>query len=80
MLRSPPTSAHPHRLRHRALALGDVRVPLGRLAGFGIAVAVTLALVWFMNRTRTGLAILATGMDRGAARLMGINVPGTSTR
>src|SRR5256714_15499297 len=25
-----------------------------------------------MRRTRTGLSILATGMDRGAARLMGI--------
>jgi branched-chain amino acid transport system permease protein len=57
-----------------SLALGQVRVPYGRLAGFGLAVAVTMALVWFMTRTRTGLAIRTTGMDRGAARLMGVNV------
>jgi branched-chain amino acid transport system permease protein len=29
-------------------------------------------LVAFVNRTRTGMSIMATGMDRGAARLMGI--------
>jgi len=43
----------------RSLALGAVRVPYGRLLAFLVAVAVTLS-------------ITATGMDRGAARLMGI--------
>ena len=51
---------------------GDIRLPYGRLIAAGIAVGVTLALVYVMRRTRTGLSILATGMDRGAARLMGI--------
>ena len=37
-----------------------------------MALALTLAFVAVMRHTRTGLAILATGMDRGAARLMGI--------
>jgi branched-chain amino acid transport system permease protein len=55
-----------------SLALGDVRVPVGRLLAFVIAVVVTIALVALVNRTRTGLSIMATGMDRGAARLMGI--------
>jgi branched-chain amino acid transport system permease protein len=55
-------------------ALGDVHIPYGRLAGFVLAVGVTVALVWFMSRTRTGLAIRTTGMDRAAARLMGVNV------
>jgi branched-chain amino acid transport system permease protein len=55
-----------------SLALGSVRVPLGRLLAFGVAVAVTLLLVAMVTRTRTGLSIMATGMDRGAARLMGI--------
>jgi branched-chain amino acid transport system permease protein len=55
-------------------SIGDVRVPYGRLAGFGLAVVITLVLVWFMNRTRMGLAIRTTGMDRAAARLMGVNV------
>jgi len=55
-----------------SLAVGGVRVPLGRLLAFGVAVAVTLLLVAFVKRTRTGMSIMATGMDRGAARLMGI--------
>ncbi|MFR9777034.1 branched-chain amino acid ABC transporter permease [Micromonospora sp. MS34] len=55
-----------------SLSLGAVRVPLGRLFAFLVAVAVTLVLVALVNRTRTGMSIMATGMDRGAARLMGI--------
>jgi branched-chain amino acid transport system permease protein len=55
-------------------SVGDVRVPYGRLAGFGLAVALTVGLVLFTARTRTGLAIRSTGMDRAAARLMGMNV------
>jgi branched-chain amino acid transport system permease protein len=51
---------------------GDVRLPLGRLIAALIALALTVALGYVMRHTRTGLAILATGMDRGAARLMGI--------
>ena len=57
-----------------SFALGDVRVPYGRLVAFVLAVAFTLGLVWFMDRTRLGLAIKATGMDRAAARLMGVKV------
>ncbi len=57
----------------RSLDLGaGVRVPLGRLLAALLAVAITFALVALVTRTRTGLAIMATGMDRGAARLMGI--------
>ena len=56
------------------IALGDIRIPYGRLIAFVLAVGFTLALVWFMDRTRLGLAIKATGMDRGAARLMGVTV------
>jgi branched-chain amino acid transport system permease protein len=51
---------------------GDIHLPLGRLLAFGVAVAITVALVVMVKHTRTGLAIMATGMDRGAARLMGI--------
>jgi branched-chain amino acid transport system permease protein len=57
-----------------ALSLGDVRVPYGRLVGFVFAVLMTVALVLFTSRTRIGLAIRATGMDRAASRLMGMNV------
>jgi branched-chain amino acid transport system permease protein len=40
-----------------------------------IAVLLTAALSFFLSRTRIGNAILAVGMDRDAARLMGISVP-----
>lgn len=66
--RSVPTGYAAH-----GIALGGgVRVPVGRLLAAVLALAITLALVLMMRHTRTGLAILATGMDRGAARLMGI--------
>ena len=55
-----------------SVTFGDVHIPVGRLVAFGIAVVVTLLLVALVTRTRTGISILATGMDRGAARLMGI--------
>jgi branched-chain amino acid transport system permease protein len=51
---------------------GDVQVPVGRLLAALLAVAIAVGLGYVMRRTRTGLSILATGMDRGAARLMGI--------
>jgi branched-chain amino acid transport system permease protein len=57
----------------QSFAIGEVRVPYGRLLAFGLAGLATAALVVFTRRTRAGLAILATGMDRTAARLMGIN-------
>jgi branched-chain amino acid transport system permease protein len=51
---------------------GDVHLPFGRLLAAAFAIGVTLALFYVIRRTRIGMAILATGMDRGAARLMGI--------
>ncbi len=57
----------------RSLVLpGDIRLPVGRLIAALLAVAMAVGLGVVMRRTRTGLSILATGMDRGAARLMGI--------
>lgn len=58
-----------------AFEFGGIRVPYGRLVGFGLAVVLTAGLAAFVGRTRVGRAIRATGMDRGAARLMGIPVP-----
>jgi branched-chain amino acid transport system permease protein len=51
---------------------GNVHLPYGRLIAAAAAVGITIALGYMMRRSRTGLSILATGMDRGAARLMGI--------
>jgi branched-chain amino acid transport system permease protein len=57
----------------QSFALGGVNIPYGRLAACFLALAITVALATLMSRTRLGHAIGATGMDRGAARLMGIN-------
>lgn len=65
--RSIPTSYASH-----SFVIGSVHVPVGRLLAFAIAVVVTVGLATFVRRTRTGTSIMATGMDRGAARLMGI--------
>jgi branched-chain amino acid transport system permease protein len=53
--------------------LPHVFLPVGRFLTFGVAAVVTIVLAQFVAKTRTGLSITATGMDRGAARLMGIN-------
>lgn len=67
--RSIPTS-----YAERSLVLPlDVRLPIGRLLAAVASVVITFGLGYLMRRTRTGLTILATGMDRGAARLMGIS-------
>jgi branched-chain amino acid transport system permease protein len=56
----------------QSFAIGTVNIPYGRLAACFLAVAITFVLALVMTRTRLGHAIGATGMDRGAARLMGI--------
>lgn len=53
---------------------GSTHIALDRIAAAVIAVLLTAGLSAFLARTRLGNAILATGMDRDAARLMGINI------
>jgi branched-chain amino acid transport system permease protein len=54
--------------------IGSAHIPYDRVADTAIAVLLTAGLSLFLTRTRTGNAILATGMDRDAARLMGISI------
>ena len=54
--------------------IGSIHIAFDSLITATIAVSLTAALSYFLSRTRTGNAILATGMDRDAARLMGINI------
>ncbi len=56
----------------QSFAISNVNIPFGRLASFALAVIVTVLLAFLMTRMRLGRAIAATGIDRGAARLMGI--------
>ncbi|MFF5260940.1 branched-chain amino acid ABC transporter permease [Actinomadura viridis] len=52
----------------------EIRVPLGRLLAFAFSVICALAIAAFLNRTGTGLTIRAAGMNRKAARLVGIDI------
>ncbi len=56
------------------LDIGSTHIAFDSLIAAVIAVLLTAALSYFLTRTRTGNAILATGMDRDAARLMGISI------
>jgi branched-chain amino acid transport system permease protein len=54
-------------------ALGSVQVSIPKLVASAGSVLVSAALLLFLERTRTGKAILATEMNRDSALLMGIN-------
>lgn len=58
----------------RSIDIGGITLPQGRLLVFVIALALTLALEIFLNRTRIGRAIKATSFDREAASLSGIDI------
>ncbi|MBZ8134483.1 branched-chain amino acid ABC transporter permease [Afifella sp. IM 167] len=55
-----------------SLEIGPVLISWVRLVAAILSVLVAIASYLFLNRTRTGQAILATALDREAARLMGI--------
>lgn len=64
-------------LSNLGINISGARIPLLNTLAALIAVALTAALSRFLSRTRTGNAILAVGMDRDAARLMGIGLANT---
>ncbi len=55
-------------------SLGNVVVPIAKLATLGAALAITGIMQIFLTRTKTGRAIRATSMDIGAAQLSGVRV------
>ncbi len=54
--------------------LAGLKIPFTRLIVFGFAMALTLALIVLMNRTKLGRAIKATSFDKDAAGLMGVDI------
>jgi branched-chain amino acid transport system permease protein len=64
-------------LGNSGLNIIGARIPLTNALAAVIAVGLTWALSVFLSRTRTGNSILAVGMDRDAARLMGISLANT---
>lgn len=56
------------------LRIADVTLPYVRIVTVAIAVALTAAVWWLIDRTTIGAAIRATRLDSEAARLVGIDV------
>lgn len=57
----------------KSIYLGAYIISQTRLISFVIAIASTLALYVFLQKTETGRAMRATSQDRTVARLMGMN-------
>jgi branched-chain amino acid transport system permease protein len=55
------------------LHLGPVHLDSQTLWIFAAAVAISLTLGWFINKTPTGVAMRAVATDQQVARLMGVN-------
>jgi len=56
------------------LALGPIRMSTGEVAALAFSLAAVLGLHLFLGRTRAGLAIRVTAIDRDSAALSGIDV------
>jgi branched-chain amino acid transport system permease protein len=54
--------------------VGDATLTYARIVVMVIALALTAALWWFMDRTELGMAIRATRLDTEAAQLVGIRI------
>jgi branched-chain amino acid transport system permease protein len=59
---------------HESFRFGELAAPYGRLIAFALAIALTIALSFFLDHTRTGRAIKAVSFDRDAAALSGIDI------
>jgi branched-chain amino acid transport system permease protein len=57
-----------------SVTFGDVNIQNSALFTLGALVVCTIALGWFVNKTKMGRAMKATSQDADTARLMGINV------
>ncbi len=56
------------------IRIGNSTISGASLLTLGVCIVIMAALTLFVNRTKTGHAMLAVSEDRGAAQLMGINV------
>lgn len=56
------------------LDIFGIALQVSRVVGFGIAATVTILLLVFLNRTKTGLAIRATAQSRDLAEPFGVDI------
>ena len=57
-----------------SMKVGTIYVSTARVVAFGVTVAVSLALAWFLYRTLPGKALRATIMNREAIQIVGVDV------
>jgi branched-chain amino acid transport system permease protein len=72
----PDYRAFPRPFAVRCYELAGVSVSNIQLIVFGVSLLLMVALTWFVNRTRTGMAMRAVSYDHNTARLMGVDVDG----
>jgi len=60
-------------ISNKSFALGQFIISIPKFSGFVVAVLTTVGLALFMRKTKTGMALRATSLDREAANLMGID-------
>ncbi len=57
-----------------SIPIGNTQINKSTLLTLLVAIAIMALLTFFINKTKTGRAMLAVSEDKGAAQLMGINV------
>ena len=60
-------------ISNKSFALGQYIVSIPKFSGFVVTILTAVGLVLFMRKTKVGMALRATSLDREAANLMGIN-------
>lgn len=56
------------------VSLGELKISVSTLLTLLVSVAIMVALTLFVNKTKTGKAMLAVSEDKGASQLVGISV------
>jgi branched-chain amino acid transport system permease protein len=71
---SPSPKRVPRMINLDPIHLGELKITYTQILTLGLAIICMIALELFVKKTKTGKAMRAVSEDKGAARLMGINV------
>lgn len=74
---TPNTRPFPKVFTQPPILIGDLHLNFGTVVTILVTLILSIALQYFMKKTKYGKAMLATSEDYGAAKLVGINVDHT---